>query len=672
MKDFFVSYNAQDRRWAEWIAWELEEDGFSVTVQAWDFAGNWIVDMDRAMRECERTVAVLSPAYVAALYTHSEWANAFRLDPTGTRGLLLPVRVAPVELDGILAQHVYVDLVDAGDEAQARQRLLARARRQRGKPPVAPGFPGAGAPQPVHAAVARRPPYPAAQEDSAQLRMARALLLAWRERYALQRDRLHALAGQARAWRRTPPAAFDDAVGQVIDTAGEVADALADLPVSSLEFALDYGLGVHETVFWGQALSSARHARSLFDASSRATRAALDAQRRQAGLPATDAVPDPYGFEMLARVLEAAVALLAFDLARLPRGFVAAPAGLPALHRQQGLFLAQIDDAPGLQLMSADDGLQQHGTFGARTLALSPLAARLNRAGTVDLVACDGQHLYYFADSSTVPTAQYPAGPGVLAARFLSDATGAAAALARRDGSIDTVDGDGTAAALCPAGPAPDLADACLWTDPLDPGTQRRITAHRPDWALASAALDGSDRRTRGGAALWQAPAFTAAFGPSPHWTGVDLTLDRLQGLDCVIARATADWGAGVQFLDPLQLTPLRAPLAIPGFAGDMAIAGGRWLVVAFLQDRQPRRLAVWDLANPQDTPVAQACHETGDAYAPLVLRASAMGFRTVQVFRTLHLPPAANRWELLAFDGPHGGTRVLQTCQHLRLWPVT
>jgi TIR domain len=35
--DFFVSYTSVDRAWAEWIAWQLEVEGYQVVVQAWDF-----------------------------------------------------------------------------------------------------------------------------------------------------------------------------------------------------------------------------------------------------------------------------------------------------------------------------------------------------------------------------------------------------------------------------------------------------------------------------------------------------------------------------------------------------------------------------------------------------------------------------------------------------------
>lgn len=60
-RDFFVSYNQADRDWAEWIAWQLEEAGYTTVIQAWDFhAGhNFVGEMDRAARESRRTIAVL-------------------------------------------------------------------------------------------------------------------------------------------------------------------------------------------------------------------------------------------------------------------------------------------------------------------------------------------------------------------------------------------------------------------------------------------------------------------------------------------------------------------------------------------------------------------------------------------------------------------------------------
>jgi len=31
-KDFFISYTGADRQWAEWIAWHLEQAGYSTII----------------------------------------------------------------------------------------------------------------------------------------------------------------------------------------------------------------------------------------------------------------------------------------------------------------------------------------------------------------------------------------------------------------------------------------------------------------------------------------------------------------------------------------------------------------------------------------------------------------------------------------------------------------
>jgi len=142
--NFFISYNKADLPWAEWIAWQLEAAGYTSIIQAWDFrpGSNFVLDMQNAATEAERTIAVLSPDYLAALYTQPEWAAAFAQDPTGEKGTLLPVRVRACELEGLLSPIIYIDLVGR-DAAAAKQALLAGAKRERPKPATEPGFPAA-------------------------------------------------------------------------------------------------------------------------------------------------------------------------------------------------------------------------------------------------------------------------------------------------------------------------------------------------------------------------------------------------------------------------------------------------------------------------------------------------------------------------------------------------
>lgn len=146
--DFFVSYNRADCTWAEWIAWHLEAHGYHAIVQAWDFrpGSNFVLDMQHAASVTRRTLAVLSPDYLTSLYTQLEWAAALVQDPTGHKGTLLPVRVRPCELTGLLTALVYLNLVDL-DETEAATTLLAGIEHTRAKPAIVPAFPGSSSPR---------------------------------------------------------------------------------------------------------------------------------------------------------------------------------------------------------------------------------------------------------------------------------------------------------------------------------------------------------------------------------------------------------------------------------------------------------------------------------------------------------------------------------------------
>jgi len=90
---------------AEWVAWQLDDAGYTTVIQAWDFrpGSNFVLEMQRAAAEAERTIAVLSPDYVQACFTQPEWAAAFAQDPTGEKGTLLPVRVRECTSPGCCA-----------------------------------------------------------------------------------------------------------------------------------------------------------------------------------------------------------------------------------------------------------------------------------------------------------------------------------------------------------------------------------------------------------------------------------------------------------------------------------------------------------------------------------------------------------------------------------------
>src|SRR5947209_8012169 len=138
-KDFFISYTRADRAWAEWIAFQLEEAGYTTILQAWDFrpGSNFVIEMDTASRIAERSLAVLSSHYFQSGFTLSEWATAFRHDPKGEQHLLVPVRVQLCDVQGLLGSIIYINLVGL-EEQEARTALLEGVRRQRAKPSSVP------------------------------------------------------------------------------------------------------------------------------------------------------------------------------------------------------------------------------------------------------------------------------------------------------------------------------------------------------------------------------------------------------------------------------------------------------------------------------------------------------------------------------------------------------
>ncbi len=151
MTDFFISYTHADVDWAQWIGYVLEEEGFSVVIQAWDFrpGSNFVVEMQKAATSAKRTVMVLSPDYFQSQFASPEWAAAFGQDPQGQEAKLVPVMVRKCDTPGLFKAIVQMRIVGL-DEGAARQVLVDGINQKRSKPPERPRFPGATAAQVPH------------------------------------------------------------------------------------------------------------------------------------------------------------------------------------------------------------------------------------------------------------------------------------------------------------------------------------------------------------------------------------------------------------------------------------------------------------------------------------------------------------------------------------------
>ena len=102
-RDFFVSFNQADRAWATWIAWVLEEAGYSVFFQDWDFRGSFVEQMHQASLRAGRTLVVLSDNYLRSEYARSEAWAALARDPVGREDRVVTVKVGPTGDLGLFA-----------------------------------------------------------------------------------------------------------------------------------------------------------------------------------------------------------------------------------------------------------------------------------------------------------------------------------------------------------------------------------------------------------------------------------------------------------------------------------------------------------------------------------------------------------------------------------------
>jgi tetratricopeptide (TPR) repeat protein len=168
---------ATDRAWAEWIAWTLEDRGYSVYVDPWDIVpgSSAPAAVDRFLTAVDRVVGVFSPASVRDPTMSAVWTALWKADPLGEARRLIPVRIGPCGTSDLLNSIAPIDLVGLSGEAATAKLVggVQDAIRGNARPsaqvhfpgPRDPGprDPGAAGPATVAGRAARgdRPAYPA-------------------------------------------------------------------------------------------------------------------------------------------------------------------------------------------------------------------------------------------------------------------------------------------------------------------------------------------------------------------------------------------------------------------------------------------------------------------------------------------------------------------------------
>jgi TIR domain-containing protein len=100
--DFFISHAGRDTAWAEWLAWQLEQAGYTVELDVWDWTPgeDFVARMSAALERADRLLAVCTEAYFASAFGGAELRAAFAKS-AAAEGRVVPVLVEPVILPSL-------------------------------------------------------------------------------------------------------------------------------------------------------------------------------------------------------------------------------------------------------------------------------------------------------------------------------------------------------------------------------------------------------------------------------------------------------------------------------------------------------------------------------------------------------------------------------------------
>ena len=129
--DAFVSYSHRDREWVRgWLLPRLEEAGLRVCIDFRDFEPGLpsLVNMENAVERSQKTLIVLTPAWVDSERTAFESLLIQSDDPAGRRARMIPLRLKLCEPPRRIAMLTYIDFTQPSEVEFQLQRLVVTIR----------------------------------------------------------------------------------------------------------------------------------------------------------------------------------------------------------------------------------------------------------------------------------------------------------------------------------------------------------------------------------------------------------------------------------------------------------------------------------------------------------------------------------------------------------------
>ncbi|NUM78593.1 TIR domain-containing protein [candidate division KSB1 bacterium] len=132
MNKIFISYSSKDQDWVRnWLLAQLESNGLHAHIDFRDFEIGQpsLVNMERAVEECAKTLLVLTPNYVQSEFTNFETLMLQVGDPIGLRKRILPLLLVNCELPKHLAIFTYADFRNENERPMQLERLVRQVKK---------------------------------------------------------------------------------------------------------------------------------------------------------------------------------------------------------------------------------------------------------------------------------------------------------------------------------------------------------------------------------------------------------------------------------------------------------------------------------------------------------------------------------------------------------------
>lgn len=124
-RDFFISHSSEDEQWAEWIAAKLQQAGYKVELDVWEWAAgeNFVAAMASGLERASKVIAIYSKSYFTRPYAQVEHQAAFSASVGDRQPRVIPVQVEECDIPELYRALIRINIVGV-DEETAVRRLL--------------------------------------------------------------------------------------------------------------------------------------------------------------------------------------------------------------------------------------------------------------------------------------------------------------------------------------------------------------------------------------------------------------------------------------------------------------------------------------------------------------------------------------------------------------------